>query len=255
MPHKNSNIEMRKKENINFMHEYNISNKDHHLECSIKNAKKTWTLPLVERLSYYSDECEALSFQHDVDAKYYHNLNVTLTLWSTSVSTVSAIAVTGIMSLINSDDLLAFYILTSVTIALNLVTALLNAWIHICDYVYKVFEHSDKSAKFSQLHRKIKNQFSIPISKRYDGKTLLDYTAERFSELDREKPFIRKATIKLWQITNEKNRNELFGLPPELIKDNNYHHNKNKNNLGNKNNNNHVIIENLEEKENLLNDE
>lgn len=190
-----------------------------HMRCVASEYGKNWSLQLARRLRYYSYESAGLAWQHDRDAQFYNSLNVKLTLWATLISSFSAVAVTGIMSLVNNNSLIGFYILSSITIVLNLTVAMLNAWKYVNNYVFKIIEHSEKSAKFGKLHRKIKNQFSSPLINRYDGKTLLEYTSDRFSELDREKPFIRKTTTVSWEKKTKKRNylyDDLLALPYEF---------------------------------------
>lgn len=204
----------------------------HEMKRSIdeNNSSKIWELPISKRLREYSQNSYELSWKHDIDANYYNSLNTKLTVISTLLSAISAVAITGLLSLFSNDNddinntkinEIYMYIISISTILVNLIVAGINSYKYIHNFVYKIIECSDKSSKFSKLYNKIKNQFCLPISERYNAKTFLDYVFERYSELDREKPFIRDSTNKKWDkyIKNKKHIHENFTNLPYEFKD------------------------------------
>lgn len=204
-----------KKNNINI--EMNKHDLNFHLNPNHDN--KVWTKQLSERLREISFESAGFAFMHDKDAIYYNKMNINLTIAATLLSTISAVAIASIISLLDDKDKIIFYIMTSITILINLLTACINAFKYINNYVFKIIEHSEKSAKFGELHRKISNQFALPLEHRYNGKTFLEYTESRFSELDREKPFIRNSTILKWEKKSKERphiHENLITLPNEF---------------------------------------
>jgi hypothetical protein len=90
------------------------------------------------------------------------------------------------------------------------------------NYDFRISQTLDKAAKFGKLFRKIKLQFSLSPQDRDPPKTLIEYTCDRFDELDREKPFLRSGTASAWnQHLDEVRSNEtlydnIIRLPGEL---------------------------------------
>lgn len=171
------------------------------LEDSIEHDvhEKSWTVGLVEHLKTYRQESIAYSWQHDVDSQYFNGIDVMLNLIATFFSIFSAIAITGILSLFDEEGKqVFFYTLSIMAIFVNLLVSVINAWRQVNNYTYKILEHGEKAAKFGDLERSIGDQFSVELKDRYNGKLFLTYISNRFSELDREKPFIRKTTAAEW---------------------------------------------------------
>lgn len=189
------------------------------------HLKKKWYKDIAINLRNYGYESAGYSWMHDRDAIYYNSLLRKLTLASALLSTITTSGITAIISLIETKVLWLLYALSGLSIAISLAGAIISVWILNNNYNLKIKEHSEKSAKFGKLYRKIKNQFSLYPNHRYDAKTLLDYTTERFNELDRERPFIRSSTQKKWEEQVELNEkgdilyDKILPLPSEFLSD------------------------------------
>lgn len=192
---------------------YMVSDLD--IEHSVADECKIWTLDMAKFLSILSYKCAKMFWVHDQDAQHFHHKDKLLTATSSLASVCSSLTVTAIMGFFDTNSV-AFYILTSATIALNLLVTLINTWRYIFNYTIRVLEHNDKANKYIRLHRKISCQFALPLEERYSAKTLMDYTSERMAELEREQPFNRGVTISRWSIDRINFFYDSFVMPEEL---------------------------------------
>ena len=161
-------------------------------------TKKKWYRDVAVNLRDYGYQSAGYSWMHDRDAVYYNGVFTKLTLWAAILSTITTTGIAAVITIVDTQHIWLMYLLLAISILLSLSAAILNVWKLTYNYTLKIQEHSEKSAKFGKLFRKIKNQFSLEPVHRYDAQTLLDYTTDRFNELDRERPFIRPSTIKKW---------------------------------------------------------
>jgi hypothetical protein len=192
---------------------YMVSDVD--IERSIGDESKVWTVDMAKYLAILSYECNKMAWLHDQDGKTFNSQDKYLIAVSSLASVVSSLTVTSIMSFFDNDEPM-FYIMTIVTIALNLLVTLVNTWRYIFNYTLRVIEHCDKSNKYMALHRKVVSQFVLPLSERYSARVLMDYTKERMAELEREQPFNTKNTINRWGRARVSYMNDIFVMPEEL---------------------------------------
>jgi hypothetical protein len=187
--------------------------------------KKNWHKDITLNLRDYGYQSAGYSWMHDRDATFYNGLNNKLELIAAILSTITTAGIALVIPLVENEIIWLMYTLLGVSIALSLSAAIINVIKIVKNYNFKISEHSEKSAKFSKLYRKVKNQFSLKPTRRYDAQTFLEYTTDRFNELDREKPFIRDSTIKKWkdqQILNEQGDplyGKLLPLPSEIMQE------------------------------------
>jgi hypothetical protein len=185
------------------------------VEHSIGDDSKVWTIDMCKYLAILSYECIKMAWLHDTDAKQFNTQDKYLTAISSLASVISSLTVTSIMSFFDDDEPM-FYIMTGLTIFLNLLVTLVNTWRYIFNYTLRVIEHCDKANKYMSLHRRVTGQFVLPLEQRYSAKTLMEYTKERIAELEREQPFNTPTTSKRWDLKRINFIDDIFTMPEEL---------------------------------------
>lgn len=160
---------------------------------------RVWTREMCINLRYYAYESYRLSWITDQEAMHNNKLNKKIVFWAALLASLSVVLLAGIMSLFEHENYRwLFYVITSTNIVVAFSVAVLNNYNLIYNLAFKVTEFQEKSNKYGKLYRRIKNQFYLPVSQRYNCKTLMEYTTDRYDELDREMLFIRETTQKEW---------------------------------------------------------
>jgi hypothetical protein len=192
----------------------------HHLANEMNG--KHWTKEMAINLRNYAWDAYKYAWQTGEDAYYWNSYNSKMTKYASILSLIVSAAFAGNLSNRYVDDE-GWKIFTEIigwvgfiiSLAVSIVTTLLS----VNNVVTKITEHSEKSAKFGRLYRRISNQFSMPLSIRYNAQTLLDFVSSRFDELDSEKLFVRKTTEEKWSQLEEKGDfsiEEALSLPIEF---------------------------------------
>jgi len=212
--------------NINELDQESESEEYSEEDILITKSKPTkrWGFDIVCKLKDYAFQAAGSSWVHGEDAAYYNSVDKKITITS-MILTGIAIALSSLALFVESKDTTVkevfFYIFLISVIILNLVDFILKGYQKIKNFVYKIAENSEKSSKFGDLFRKITDQFVMDPEDREDAITLMEYTRSRFNELEREKPFTRVVTRKLWEehlksIKTSEDYENIIKLPQEF---------------------------------------
>lgn len=179
---------------------------------------KNWTFETATNLANYVISSAQSSFIHGLDATYFNKQNTKNLLIVGILSAIATILSASILALFENWEE-AFITVSILTVLINLFNSLYTVYGLVQNFSLKVLNHSESSAKFGELARRIKDQFSRPQDKRYDAITLTDWAQQRFDELEREKPFTRGQSEATWtKKINEEGLESIVQLPLELRK-------------------------------------
>jgi len=210
-------------------------NEEEFEDINLNETQKRWTRRLTKRIREYAFQAMGFSYMTGTDAAYFNSYNSWVNLVIQILSAILIVGIGGttamiaaIMSNVNNNEevnawLQGFlYFLQVVNIGISLAIAILKGVQSAKGLVKKIINFSISSAKFAELYRNIKDQFSFESVDRDDAITLIRYIQRRFDELEREKPFIRDGTTLAWQehVSQVKNSPEkyetIIELPEEL---------------------------------------
>jgi hypothetical protein len=165
---------------------------------TLQKNGRNWDKPISMNIREYAYNSYALSWMTTEDSNYYSDLNDKLTFFSITIGLINTLVIATVLPIINYQIQWLMYTLIGIGIILQFVQAIATQYKHVYKLDYSSQEQSEKATKFGNLYRSIRNQFYLQKEHRYDAKTLLEFVAERFDELNREKLSIRSNTQEKW---------------------------------------------------------
>lgn len=187
-----------------------------------------WSRSLIHEFRLLAYNSAGYAWMYSVDAQYYFNLNNTLNIVIGVLSTFAAIGMGGALTFIQDNAITMkslFYVFSIGSIVLNLIICMISAYKSVLNLEYRIQVCLDKAAKYGKLYRAIKLQFVLPQDAKDSQDTFARYVSDRYDELDREKPFLRKSTVKQWNKHQEEIQNnpdalnEIIPFPDEFGRD------------------------------------
>lgn len=156
---------------------------------------RPWNYRIMLQLKQIGERSQGYKWMHNEESDYMTNYLQRLTLFEIIFTTLhGASLASSLVALFSDMGVLVLVIFTCLQTAFYVISTVLKTYKEASDFSSRIMSHHNTCIRFSSLAVQIQNQFCLPVSKRVDDESFLEYKSNEFNDILLGAPSIRETT-------------------------------------------------------------
>ena len=161
--------------------------------CFYEDLDRPWNYRIMLQLKQIGERSQGYKWMHNEESEYMTKFLQRLTLAEIIFTTLHGASLASeFVAIFNNMGTLILVIFTCLQAALYVVSTVLKTYKEGSDFSSKIAAHHNTSIRFSSLAIQIQNQFCLPVAKRSDDESFLEYKSNEFNDILLGAPCVRE---------------------------------------------------------------